>query len=180
MEEWAEKWKMEFNVGKCKVMHVGRRNEGYDYKMGGMVLKKTEVEKDLGVMIGSDMKPEVQCEAAAKKARKVWGQITRAFHFRKKEILLPLYKMYVRPHLEYAGAVWGPWMEKDWETLEKVQRMVIKMMTNWNTESYEERISEVGLPTAKERRRIGDQIETFKIIKRNQQCEERRLVRNIG
>ena len=23
---WAEKWKMEFNVDKCKVMHLGRSN----------------------------------------------------------------------------------------------------------------------------------------------------------
>ena len=24
--EWADRWQMEFNVGKCKVMHVGKKN----------------------------------------------------------------------------------------------------------------------------------------------------------
>ena len=28
IKEWADKWKMEFNVDKCKVMHIGRNNPG--------------------------------------------------------------------------------------------------------------------------------------------------------
>ena len=26
IREWAQKWKMEFNVDKCKIMHIGRTN----------------------------------------------------------------------------------------------------------------------------------------------------------
>ena len=26
---WAERWGMAFNVKKCKVMHVGQGNQGY-------------------------------------------------------------------------------------------------------------------------------------------------------
>ena len=37
--EWADKWKMEFNVGKCKIMHLGRLNPGYSYSMGGSDLE---------------------------------------------------------------------------------------------------------------------------------------------
>lgn len=29
--EWAEKWGMTFNLGKCKIMHVGRNNPRYEY-----------------------------------------------------------------------------------------------------------------------------------------------------
>ena len=32
---WADKWKMEFNVDKCKVMHLGRLNQCQEYSMGG-------------------------------------------------------------------------------------------------------------------------------------------------
>ena len=28
------KWEMEFNTDKCEIMHVGRRNPGFEYKMG--------------------------------------------------------------------------------------------------------------------------------------------------
>ena len=33
---WAEQWQMVFNVDKCKVMHMGRSNEGYTYMMNGL------------------------------------------------------------------------------------------------------------------------------------------------
>merc|ERR1712008_198692 len=31
IKTWAEKWKMEFNVDKCKIMHLGRLNPGNTY-----------------------------------------------------------------------------------------------------------------------------------------------------
>ncbi|MFN9943210.1 MAG: reverse transcriptase domain-containing protein, partial [bacterium] len=36
---WADLWGMEFNVKKCKVMHVGHNNQRYQYTMGGEVLE---------------------------------------------------------------------------------------------------------------------------------------------
>jgi len=48
---------MEFNVSKCKVMHVGKRNPRQSYCMGNIGLKPAvEVEKDLKIMITSDLK----------------------------------------------------------------------------------------------------------------------------
>jgi hypothetical protein len=44
---WAEKCGMQFNLEKCKIMHVGRNNPQYEYKMNGMVLSTTEEEKDV-------------------------------------------------------------------------------------------------------------------------------------
>ena len=47
--EWADRWQMEFNVGKwCKVMHVGKKNVKFPYHMRGSVLKEVELEKDRG------------------------------------------------------------------------------------------------------------------------------------
>ena len=51
MERWAEEWKMVFNADKCKVMHLGRTNKEMEYEMGGIKMKVTEMEKDLGVDI---------------------------------------------------------------------------------------------------------------------------------
>ena len=31
--EWADKWQMQFNVSKCKVMHVGKKNPRHPYYM---------------------------------------------------------------------------------------------------------------------------------------------------
>merc|ERR1739842_264510 len=33
-KEWANKWKMEFNVEKCKIMHLGKANPKHTYTIG--------------------------------------------------------------------------------------------------------------------------------------------------
>jgi ribonucleases P/MRP protein subunit RPP40 len=83
---------MLFNVAKCKVMHVGRRNPDSDYVMGGSVLSKTREEKDLGATISDMLKPAAQCARAARTAQAVLGQITRTFQYRDKRVFIQLYK----------------------------------------------------------------------------------------
>jgi hypothetical protein len=50
---------MEFNIAKCKVMHVGRNYPEYDYTMRGVKLGKTDEEKDISVTITKNLKPSV-------------------------------------------------------------------------------------------------------------------------
>jgi len=35
LTSWAQKWKTEFNVAKCKVMHTGNNNNEFSYEMNG-------------------------------------------------------------------------------------------------------------------------------------------------
>ena len=53
--EWADKWQMQFNVSKCKVMHVWKKNPRHPYYMSSNWLKSVKVEKVLGIMITSDL-----------------------------------------------------------------------------------------------------------------------------
>ena len=46
---------MEFNVEKCKVMHIGGTNRNFRYFMDQKQLEVVEEEKDLGV-VSSDHK----------------------------------------------------------------------------------------------------------------------------
>ena len=82
-------------------MHVGRSNPCYSYKMGGVELDRTEEERDLGVVMTSKLKPNKQCEKAAKTAQVVLSHIARTFHYKDRHIFVKLYKSYVRPHLEF-------------------------------------------------------------------------------
>ena len=52
---WSQKWQMEFNVKKCKVMHVGGQNKRSPYFMEGNRLTVDETEKNLGIWIASDL-----------------------------------------------------------------------------------------------------------------------------
>ena len=68
--EWAKKWKMEFNVNKCKIMHLGYNNPMISYNMGGSNLEVTEEEKDLGVLIDNklDFGNHIRCIAGKAKS----------------------------------------------------------------------------------------------------------------
>jgi len=90
---------MLFNVGKCKVMHFGRTNPNNDYYMSNQKLETSCLEKDLGVMISSDLKPSQQCNQAYLKANRILGMIKRTISYKSRSILLQLYKSLVRPHL---------------------------------------------------------------------------------
>lgn len=67
IEKWAETWQMKFNITKCKVLHVGNKNIGQDYFMGGTKLECAHVEKDLGVIVDQSLSGSCQCAVAVKK-----------------------------------------------------------------------------------------------------------------
>jgi hypothetical protein len=126
---WANTWGMQFNVTKCKVMHVGKDNPRADYTMAGTSLTKTESERDIGVKVHQSLRPSQQCKEAANRANAVLGQISRSFHFRDRRTFIKLYKQYVRPHLEFAVPAWSPWTQADREMLEKIQKRAVKMVS---------------------------------------------------
>ena len=51
--KWSHRWSMDFNVNKCKVMHMTKKNNirFNSYYMNGSKLGVTETEKYLGVQI---------------------------------------------------------------------------------------------------------------------------------
>ena len=165
LNAWSEKWQMGFNVDKCKVMHLGKKNEQSEYQINGKKLAEITEEKDLGVIISNDLKVGKQCDKAVNKGNQILGLIKRTIISRKKKIILNLYKTLVRQHLEYCIQAWRPHLVKDIEKLEKVQRRATKMIEECRGKSYEERIQILGLTTLETRRVRADMLEVFKILK---------------
>ena len=104
--KWAENWQLQFNIAKCKVMHYGPRNQGYDYNMGqdnstDTFLQVTTEEKDLCVLFTRDLKFSEHIAMTANKANRVVGAIRPSFRYMDKTIFIQLYKSLLRGHLEY-------------------------------------------------------------------------------
>ncbi len=55
--EWEGKRQMEFNVGKCSILRVGRNNPLHNYTLNGTHIGRSRCERDLGVLVGSDLRP---------------------------------------------------------------------------------------------------------------------------
>jgi len=88
-------------------------------------------EKDLGVITNS-LSVSMQCAEAAKKEMKIPGLVRRQFKNMDRECFTLLYKTFIRPHLEYAIQFWSPYMKRDIECLEKVQRRATKLVSRLN------------------------------------------------
>ena len=85
--EWADKWQMKFNVDKCKVMHIGKQNNNFVYKMANQPLVSVKEEKDLGVIITNDLKTTKQSIAASNKANRMLGLIKRSMDYKSDEVI---------------------------------------------------------------------------------------------
>ena len=125
---WAKRWQMEFNVKKCKIMHIGPKNQQAVYTMGNHKLDKVEEEKDLGVNIHSILSVNQNCAKAVSKGQQMAGFIYRTISHKSIETVVPLYKALVRPQLEYCAQVRAPCLRKDIDALERVQRRVTRMI----------------------------------------------------
>ena len=113
---------MSFNVGKCKVLHIGHSNHGFDYSMNGVNLDSVDEERDLGVVLSGSLKPSKQCAIAASRANRILGLIKRNFCHLGRKVVLNLYMQLVWPHPEYVIQVWRQFHVKDKFFPEQVQR----------------------------------------------------------
>ena len=79
--------------------------------------------------------------------------------------MLQIFKVFVRPHLEYAIPAWCPWQRKDVNLLEKVQRRATRRMSDVSG-NYEDRLKQLNMTTLEERRTRGDAIEVYKYLRK--------------
>ena len=154
---------MLFNFGKCKRIHINE-NMDEEYKMGDVVLGRTIKRKALGVTFSADMKVSEQRGIASSNGNHILWLIRRNITYKDKQLIAPLYKAIVRPHLEYCIQAWRQYRNKDIDKLERIQRRATKMSPELRDLSYETRLLECGFTTLDTRRLRRYQIKVFKIV----------------
>ncbi|XP_076047221.1 uncharacterized protein LOC143028736 [Oratosquilla oratoria] len=101
LDTWSDKWLLIFDTDKCKSMHIGHRNHQVSYRFRGSILNRSTQEKDLGIVISSDLKSSAHVAMVTAKANSCLGIIKRNFAILNREILVPFYLSLVRPILDY-------------------------------------------------------------------------------
>ena len=165
LEQWSDKWLLRFNTEKCHVLTVGKTEDimhTHSYKLYDDDLEHVFEETDLGVTIDSELRFEEHISKKVSKANSIAGLIRRSFAHLDGTLFKRLYTAFVRPHLEYAQAVWSPMSQKLVDMLENVQKRATKMVDGFSKLDYEERLKRLKLPSLVYRRARGDMIEVYK------------------
>ena len=90
--------------------------------------------------------------------------IKNTFSYMDKDMFLNLYQSLVRPHMEYCTQAWSPYLKKDMNLLERIQRRATKIVPGLSDLSYEERLKKLKLYPLEDRRMRGDMITVWKML----------------
>ena len=59
---WSKSWQLPFNIGKCKLLHLGIENPEFQYVLTNgnetSTLEEVEKEKDLGIVFDNRLQFE--------------------------------------------------------------------------------------------------------------------------
>ena len=107
MEIWAGKWLLNFNEDKCHVLSLGQFyniRHTQRYTLNELELDHVFDEKDLGVLVDSELRFHDHISCKINKANSMVGLIRRSFSYLDPSIFKTLFTTFVRPHLEYVVA----------------------------------------------------------------------------
>ena len=163
--DYTKKWQLSLSIEKCHSMNFGKKVDAeFLYQIDGKYLNVKNWCKDLGLFLQSSMKPSLHCQSIANKARSRACLIMKCFVTRDNDFLTKMFNVYVRPILEYGCPVWSPWLLKDIDTIESVQRAFTKRYPKLWSLSYTERLSLLDLDSLELRRLRFDIMTCFKIL----------------
>jgi len=121
---------LDLNIDKCNVISFGRLSNPalHGYTLGEQPLSRVSSIKDLGVILDARLNFKEHIECVTGRACRMLGFIYRNCNELSPGSLRLLYCTLVRPHLEYASPVWSPYYSCDVNSLEAVQRRVLRCL----------------------------------------------------
>ena len=149
LEAWSEKWLLKFHSDMCHLLSLGKlENIKYchRYQVNGQEIEHTFEEKDLGVIMDSELTFAEHITEKVNKANSLVGIIRRSFSNLDPDTFVKIFVAFVRPHLEYGQVIWSPHLRKYINMIEKVQIRATKLINGFQNLSYEERLEKLNLP----------------------------------
>lgn len=161
---YSNDWQLKLSTEKCFLLSYGRRQINSAYSINGSQLMQNSNAKDLGFNMLNSLKPSLHCQSISNSARRRSCLIRRSFQTKDFDFLTKMFCTYVRPSLEYGTSVWSPWMLKDIDVVESVQRSYTKRYPGlWDT-PYKDRLEIINLEPLELRRLRFDVYDGYKIL----------------
>ena len=161
---------------KCCCMFISRKRTHSAtppllYIRASSPIHQVDSVKYLGVILTSDLTWTKHITLICSKVRKLTGMLYRRFFHCDPQLMLRLYKAFIRPHFEYAPQVWDPHLVKNIQLLEKSQKFALRVCTrNWSA-TYAELLDSTNVPSLSERRKIAKLCQLYKLVYKLTDCQ---------
>jgi len=133
LEKYAEENSLKLSAEKTSLLHIGPKNPLHTYTLNNQKIKTVSNQdsiRDLGVYFSHDLKWEKHIKIITNKANQTAFTIIRNLKTNDPKILIELYKIYVLPIIEFASPVFNPYLKKDIEHLEQIQKTYLRIIYN--------------------------------------------------
>ena len=166
LHQWSTDWLLKFHPDKCVVIRLSVTTETWyhKYTLGENELEYVDLVKDLGVYVDNELKFRHHMITKVNKANSIMGTIRRSFKYLDHNTFKLIFCAQVRTIVEYANPFWCPYLKKDIDLVENVQRRATKYLTGMTELSYEQRLRKLNLTTLVYRRVRGAMVEVYKIF----------------
>ena len=154
---------------KCEHISIKRKNHAiqHEYYIDRTAVCRVPIVRDLGIIISDDLKWSSHISHFVAKASCCSYQVLRSLTTKNVWILLKAYITHVRPKIEYNTVVWSPYLKKDINSLESVQKRFARnicVRCNILFVSYQDRLYKQNAKSLEYRRLVFDLIYVHKIF----------------
>jgi len=176
---WASEWQLNIYVPKCSVLHIGSMTNRHSYHINNCMLPNVSSVKDLGVIMDSEMRFNINLVNMITRAHQRASLIMRCFKSRDPVTLFRAFVVYVRPIVEYCAPVWSPCYITYISKIEAVQRRFTKRLSGFHSLTYAQRLQRLNVESLEERRIKFDMHTIFKIVHKLVDINDELFIRSV-
>jgi len=121
-----------FNPTKCNIMKLrhSRTPKPGQYDLCGVVLEEVEHVKYLGITISNNLEWGNHVDVITRKASNTLNFLQHNLKYSPKQAKQTAYFSLVRSIVEYGGAIWDPYLQKNKHKLEKINQWAARFVAN--------------------------------------------------
>jgi len=141
--------------------------------LNNVIFESVNHIRDLGVEVDDCLRFDEHIKIITKRAYQRLGVLFRGFVSKNESLLTMAYKVYIRPLLEYCSEIWSPFLLKDIDAIESVQRYFTRRINRIKALTYKERLFILNIESLEVRRIKRDLVMCYKIVNNliDLQCE---------
>ena len=161
LEKWASRYGMRFNAKKCNFMSI-RNTSSHFYELNNTILQQVTSNPYLGVTLFEDLQWTTHIQNITTKANSTLGFLRRNLKNCPEECRKLAYISLMHSTLEYGSSIWDPYLTKDINSLEKVQRQAARFIKK-DEGCITKMLNDLELSSLQQRREFNKLVFLFKI-----------------